>query len=425
MRGVFVWSLAALTLSVVARAEAAHAGNYKVIYSFCRSGADCDDGLSPRAPLVVDASGVAYGTTSQGGGKSAGVVFAMVPQGEHWKFRKVHTLCSMRACADGGYPSAAPIIDVDGNLYGTAGNGGKFDDGVAFRIAQPLSDKPQFEVLYDFCCKRGETPLAELAYAGQQSGAPYDGQSPLYAVADEGGINAGGTVVQLSQTAGAWQAAAIHKFCRELSCTDGANPQGKLLVDADGNLFGTTFAGGDANRGTAFKLFGKDGKWKFSRIYSFCSVQGCTDGALPDTGLTQTADGTLLGTTTIGGGTQNQGVVFALQPAKNGYEEKVLHTFCAEPDCRDGMNPGAGVTVSNTGRIFGTTRNGGKFSKGAVYELVGSQLTVLHSFCKQGDFCYDGAAPLAEVVEAADGSLLGTSWAGGGAGGGSVFRLVP
>jgi len=234
---------------------------------------------------------------------------------------------------------------------------------------------------------------------------------------------------------------------------DGSNPQGSLVFDASGNLYGTTVEGGAYGLGTVFKLTPSQGQWTETILYSFCphptnQASPCPDGAVPYSGLAFDAEGNLYGTTNYGGAYGSSyvssvinegysgGTVFELKPGSNGtWTESVIHSF---GNGTDGMDPAAGVVFDTQGNLYGTTMSGGIAYPGVcypgcgiVYELspgANGQWaeTVLHQFCSQTN-CNDGGLPFSGLVLDSSGNLYGTASTGEGLsiGGGTVFELSP
>ncbi len=202
-----------------------------------------------------------------------------------------------------------------------------------------------------------------------------------------------------------------------------------LLQAFNGNLYGTTREGGVTfYGGTIFQIsLGGD----FHTVYRFCSQSGCADGAGPVAGLIQGTNGTLYGTTEVGGpyGTPNGGgTVFEIAP--NG-ALRTLYGFCfTGPDCTDGKYPGAALIQASDGNLYGTTLYGGANRQGTVFKLeLSGALTVLHSFCAQPAQCPDGSVPSGSVMQASDGNLYGMTQGGGSnncpGGCGTVFQITP
>jgi uncharacterized repeat protein (TIGR03803 family) len=323
-------------------------------------------------------------------------------------------------------------------LRGTTGKGREA------KVAEANSD---YEVLYSFCseggsnCTDGANPAAGLIE---------DPKGNLYGTTEFGGTGVedqpGGTVFELSPNgSGGWNETVLYSFCSEggLNCTDGAAPTlAGLIEDAQGNLYGTTEGGGANGRGTVFELSNSGtGGWTHKLLYSFCSEGGsnCTDGAGPNAGLIEDAQGNFYGTTVEGGAIGISvlgGVVFELSPnGSGGWTYTVLYSFCSEggSNCTDGEEPGG--LIEDEGNLYGTTLLGGANricpdGCGVVFELLpngtGWKETVLYSFCSVGGLnCTDGAGPLGRLI-GDTGNLYGTT-SGGGVNNfsGTVFELAP
>jgi uncharacterized repeat protein (TIGR03803 family) len=222
----------------------------------------------------------------------------------------------------------------------------------------------------------------------------------------------------------------LYSFCTQPSsvgkgyCNDGNQPLAGLFKDSSGNLFGTTLFGGAYTGpdvgGVVFKL---DGAGNYSVLHNFCSVINdagyCTDGSFPNAGLIGDLSGNLYGTTTQGDAT-NDGLVFKLD--SSGYYS-VLYNFCSQANCADGGGPYAGLVEDASGDLFGTTYGGGAAGGGTVFRIDSAgNHTVLYSFCSQAN-CADGGFPLAGLIEDASGNFFGTTLGGGTNRWGAVFKL--
>jgi uncharacterized repeat protein (TIGR03803 family) len=428
----------AAAIAGFALAPGARAGTERVIHAFCEEGQPCRDGIGPDAPLLEDAAGNLYGSTFDGGIDGGGVVFRLVPDGRKFDFKVLFRFTG----GDGATPTARLIIDTIGNLYGMTPFGGDPGDGVVFELVRS-ADGSKFTpvTLHDFCtaksCADGANPFGGLAYAGQQTGAPYDGTSPLYGTTSQGGASDAGVAFQLNSVRGKTtrKLKVIYNFCSQTNCSDGgygdeATDSG-LVIDANGNLFGNTEAGGNAeNAGVIFELSPKGKQFGETVLYTFCSLTDCADGAAPRAAPALDAQGNLFGTTEYGGaynGTECQeftlpgcGTVFEVHGARY----TVLHSFCADyPACSDGYMPLADVTADANGNIFGVAATGGAGNSGTAFRLHGKSFTLLHSFCTKPD-CTDGNSPLAGMILDPAGRLYGTTY-GGGLGLGIVFELKP
>lgn len=233
----------------------------------------------------------------------------------------------------------------------------------------------------------------------------------------------------------------LHSF-NGSSKASGGGPQGNLVRDSAGNLYGTTFYGGTGSGddcsdgsiygcGTAFELMPKaGGGWTGKVLHNFGDTG---DGANPAAGLISDSAGNLYGTTT-GGGVYGCGTVFELAPNKTGggWNETILHSFCAPGAQFDGSQPWGGLVFDAAGNLYGTTGEGGLEGTGTVFELTpgtGGSWTeqVLHNFGNAAD----GLNPLTGLVLDAGGNLYGTTGNGGskdcnyGIGCGVVFELTP
>jgi uncharacterized repeat protein (TIGR03803 family) len=248
---------------------------------------------------------------------------------------------------------------------------------------------------------------------GSDGGAPDDGftMSPtgvLFGTASTGGASGYGVVFEVMANG---KVKALHSFA---GGADGATPNGRVIRDANGALFGTTTAGGASGLGTVFKLEGK----KETVLYSFA---GGADGAVPQAALITDAAGNLYGTTSAGG-SAGTGTVFELitPKKKNGkWTEKALYRFRTGTD---GATPLSAVTMDTAGNLYGTTSAGGTYGYGTVFQLTPGSTwkeTTLHHF-QNGD---DGSIPYAGLISDAAGNLFGGTTQGGSAGGGTTFEL--
>jgi uncharacterized repeat protein (TIGR03803 family) len=140
---------------------------YKAIHTFCTK-ADCADGQAPQSGLVMDGAGNLYGTTSDGGklgpdGHRHGIVYELTPNAAHtrWSFHVLHSFCQKANCADGDSSFASLILDVNGNLYGTTSYGGTNDGGTVFELS-PSGGHWTFSLLHRFCRNSTAWPRLEV-----------------------------------------------------------------------------------------------------------------------------------------------------------------------------------------------------------------------------------------------------------------------
>jgi uncharacterized repeat protein (TIGR03803 family) len=246
---------------------------------------------------------------------------------------------------------------------------------------------------------------------GPAAGVIVDAAGNLYGTTSRGGIHAAGTVFELTHKR---DEKVLYSFCSLSSCPDGCSPLGGLLRDKAGNLNGTTASCGTSNQGTVFQL-SKSGTETV--LHSFAG--GSTDGCNPDGTLAMDKHGNLYGTTT-GCGSSDDGIVWKVSQKGS---ETVLHNFTGGSD---GADPNGGVVIDMKGNLYGTTVNGGAYSAGTVFEVTpkaggGATEKLLHSFGKGSD----GTFPYAGLIFDASGNLYGTTYEGGAYDGGTVFEITP
>jgi len=301
------------------------------------------NGMQPLAGLTPGDAGTLYGTTYLGGDTGCyqygcGTVFKLDRTG------KEKMLYEFTGAADGRFPEPLLTRDAEGNLYGTTYVG----TGNIFKI----DSAGKLTVLYQF------TGGSDGCFPAP--GVILDAAGNLYGVAIQGGsafCNSGyGTAFMLDKKG---NLRVLHTF----GGSDGAYPNSLPLLDPAGNLYGTTNAGGNSGCGngcgTVYELSPQsDGTWTENVLYDFCSLEGCADGWEPDGPLVRDRSGDIFGTTDSGGnsnecGGDGCGVVFKLEA---GGKEQVLHTFTGG---KDGARPPCGVTIDTAGNLYGVTQDGG------------------------------------------------------------------
>jgi uncharacterized repeat protein (TIGR03803 family) len=271
-------------------------GTLTTLYSFCAQ-SGCADGANPLAGLVEAANGDLYGTASSSG-TFHGTVFKITPSGA---LTTLYSFCAQSGCTDGAGPYARLVQATNGDFYGTTSGLGANYAGTVFKITASGT----LTTLYTFCsqggdlCTDGADPLAGLVQ---------DTNGDLYGTTSSGGANCAptlgcGTVFKITPDGAL---TTIHSF----AVTDGEYPAAALIQDTDGELFSTTAFGGAYGFGTLFKITPSG---TLTTLYSFCSQDYpiCTDGGYPQGVLVQDTNGTLYGTT-ADGATSNDGVVFSL-----------------------------------------------------------------------------------------------------------------
>ncbi len=266
-----------------------------ILYNFTGGN---DGGLPQYGSLVFDAKGNLYGTTQNAGTLGYGVAFELSPSPNGgWTETVLHDFAEN--ATDGGYPMAV-VFDKNGNLYGTAAQGGGLGRGVIFELSPSLGGTWTETILHNFADNStdGGIPMAGVVFHGTQ----------LYGTTEHGGAYGWGTVYRLSKTITGWKEKVLHSFATD--GIDGFPPKGTVVIDKTGHIYGTTYGGGAKGSGTVFELTVSKGVWTETVLYSFT---GQSDGGYPYFGLILDATGHLYGATN-GGGSGGNGVVFELTP---------------------------------------------------------------------------------------------------------------
>ncbi|HEV2441309.1 MAG TPA: choice-of-anchor tandem repeat GloVer-containing protein [Steroidobacteraceae bacterium] len=390
----------------VASVQVACVNVEQVLHSFAGS-----DGANPEAGLIMDSSGNLYGTTEGGGSVGAGAVFKLAPNGSGGYTESV--LYSFTASTDGENPQAGLIMDSSGNLYGTTSGGPTNGYSTVFQLTPNGSGGYSESVLHLFSGgSDGARP---------QAGLIMNSSGDLFGTTDSGGSIGGGTVFELAPNGGgSYSESILYSFT---GGSDGAHPDGALIIDSSGDLYGTTVSGGSGGDGTVFKLAPNGGGYSESILYRFA---GGSDGAHPDGALIMDSSGDLYGTTPSGG-SGSSGTVFRLAPNGGGYSESILYSFAGGSD---GVNPSGDLFMDGAGNLYDTTAGGGNGNSssvgdGTVFKLApngsgGYTESILYSFTGGTD----GTLPDAGLIMDGAGNLYGTTEGGNGSDG-NVFEINP
>jgi uncharacterized repeat protein (TIGR03803 family) len=295
------------------------------------------DGGVPQAGLMIDAAGNLFGTTYQGGA-GYGTVFELRRDRQAWKYKVLWTFSGGN---DGGSPSGRLAMDANGNLYGTATEGGTGVVGAVFELSLPAKgDKSWSEtVLYNFTGNNdGGEPMGNVLLGG-------DGN--IYGTTAGYGQYNYGVVYKLTPANGTWTQSVLHPF---QGSTDGEVPRDGLMQDSSGTLYGTT-AGFDDSYGNVFSL-ATDGS-NYTVLYTIPSCQGCLTGNGPWQTVTMDSSGALYGAT-LADGENNLGEVFKLIPGKNSqWTAKVLYAFTGGAASQ---YPYSTVLVGKNGMLYGASQ---------------------------------------------------------------------
>ncbi len=294
------------------------------------------DAANPfRAPVIFDSEGNLYGTTEFGGTFNWGAVFELSPAGPSWTET---ILYSFTGGADGGHPATSLVMDKAGNLFGTT------------------SEYQAPGNVFELSPSAGGWTLQVIYAAPTAPGLTMDASGNIYGATTS-------TVFELSPNGnGGWNPTVLHTFTGPPE--DGSSPVTPFVFDQAGNLYGMTYAGGTNNSGTVYQLSpGENGAWTEQILYSF---MGGNDGAQPWAGVVLDAGGNIYGTTSLGG-MYGDGTVFELvAPVGAGnYQEKVLWSF----NGTDGLNPYCTPILDSAGNLYGTVASGGSKNAGVVFEV--------------------------------------------------------
>jgi hypothetical protein len=348
----------------------AHASgaNLTTLFSFPDGFPSLAGGTNPLGGPLFDAAGAIYGTTSLGGTGCApvgcGTVFKLTPPaaaGGKWRETVLYSfrgdyLCGIMVCKDGNGPAGDLIFDTSGTLFGTTVQGGNYHAGTVFALSPPAGTGGKWTetVLYSFT----GNPAGDGGAPGPS--LVFDRADALYGVT-------GSTVFQLqpaNQSTPSWTLNVLANF-------SGAGPVGGVRFGKGNVLYGALSAGSGAVNGAVFTLtppLTQGGAWQEKIIRSF--PPNFSGGSNPTGGVILDRAGTVFGTTR-GGGTDDDGVAFELQPPQSrgrAWGEQVLHNFTPPPD---GRFPGAPLTLGPAGVLYGVTDTGGAFSQfGTVFELL-------------------------------------------------------
>ena len=354
---------------------------------------------------VTVRGGILYGTTF-GGGNGHGAVYAITHSGSDWVTLPISILST-----GGTYPVARVVFGPDGHPYGTTQLGGSHNAGLVFDLIPPLT------ICKTASCYWKENILYE--FQGGDNGAEplfgdlvWDPQGNIYGTTSAGGFDGYGTVYELQPSGNSWVQTIIHRFLGP----DGISPHNGVVFGPNGGLYGTT-EGSLGGAGTVFELTYIPGVgWQHKLLYEFTTNDA---GGLPRAGVIFDNSGNLYGATSDAGA-EGGGTVFELMPSGNSYTFKLLYSFSGDPSC----GPFGTLTMDAAGALYGTTHCEGANHFGSVFKLTGTGngwvYTSLHDFSGS-----DGQYPTSKVTIDADGTLYGTASRGGSQNMGVVWMIKP
>jgi len=311
-------------------------------------------------------------------------------------------------------PSAAVIQASDGMIYGVTEQGGGNGHGTVFRM---LPDGLAFTTLVQFTkdgtTNAGKAPVAELLEWSDGT------HRYFYGTTNQGGAYGLGTVFRMTPD-GALET-LIH-FTGISGANRGSNPQGTLILAADGGIYGTTHLGGDHDQGTIFRMTPAGA---LMTLFHFDSANAASSGAFPSAGLIESLSlGSFYGNTS-GGGATGHGTVFKYTP---GGDMVTLVEFTGETGPVMGDGPAAPLTRASDGNYYGTTKFGSTYGgyddQGTIFKMTPSgTFTLLAAFIFPAVGEHRGMWPQGALVEGDDGNLYGTTYRGGWSDYGTVFRI--
>jgi uncharacterized repeat protein (TIGR03803 family) len=329
------------------------ASNYGVVFKVNASGVETvlhnfsggTDGANPDGRLVRDKSGNLYGTTTSGGVNGSGTVFEVSPAG------KEKVLHSLIGGTQGSDPEAGLAMDAAGNLYGTATTGGANGSGTVFELVKPKTGgKWLAKTLYSF----GNGTDGGLPVAG----VAFDGAGNIYGTTSQGGAYGYGTVFELSPSGSGWKETTLHQF---QNLDDGGTPYAGLIFEK-GNFYGAVTQGGNGEGGVVFELTpATGGGWTFSELYSQpgWGISGSFRNLIMD------AEGNLYGTTHCDGA-PDAGTVYKLTLESGSWVYTSLYIFTGGTD---GLYSFSNLVLEH-GKLYGTTNEGGAHGLGVIFEVT-------------------------------------------------------
>ena len=370
------------------------------------------------SPVTIDSAGNLYSTTTEGGtvdgscSFGCGLVYKVAP-GAH---RKPEILYKFEG-VDGAYPTGRLIVNANGKIYGADNYGDQYGFGGLYELSFPTTrflTETSIYAFADFSDGYGPNSLVSDS-RGNLFGGTSDGGAPG---CEELGC---GTLFELSPNgAGGWTKTTVYTFTGQ---SDGFRPVGQLTLDSQGNIYGTTLLGGTISTplcplgcGTVFKVSpGSGGTWNFSTLYIFDGTTAFSANG----SLVLDANGNLFGTTHYGGAINDPncapygcGVVFELSPMQNGWKETLVHLFV---DGVDGAYPAGGLWLDQKGNLYGGLQasggscNDGSTQCGAIYEI---SLASAGNWMLQRLYTFhgpDGTLPVGDLTMDSAGNLYGVT----------------
>jgi uncharacterized repeat protein (TIGR03803 family) len=392
---------------------AAPAQTVSTLFNFAAAG-----GIEPYGRMILDSSGNLYGTTSTGGKPTtanpypAGTVFELKPvAGKTAWAETVHY--TFKGGADGSEPTGALHADSKGNLYGTTFLGGADGDGTVFELKKGTGKNWRKIILYNFTGNDGDQPFAGLV--ADQAG-------DLFGVTTAGGQNGQGVVFELK--AKTFAESVLYSFVGP----EGSAPNGGLVIDSAGNLFGTASTSSlSPYAGSVFELSpppAGQSFWTFTQLHAFT---GGADGGSPQGAMVEDGSGNLYGAT-FGGTGMGDGTLFELSPSPGsftGYSYQVIFTFNGAA----GSNPFGDLALDSSGNLWGSLLNSSDVNSSGGLFVVSPPVGGTGSWTQSISYLFNGSSggfsPYAGLALDGKGNAYGANFSGGKSGVGTAFKFTP
>ena len=369
-----------------------------------------DQGFSPDSTLAADGAGKLWGTTRYGGMQDRGTLFRVDPVSG-----QTTTIREFTGAADGIGPigaGAGVSEGAGGMLWGTTYLGGPKNYGTIY-IANPTTG--QLRAIHQFTGASGP-----VRGAFPRSTLRKDGTGFFWGTTVGGGASNLGTVFKINIQTGAFTSVAeFGGTSASPGTAAGSYPEGDVVQDGLGNVWGTTQTGGTANKGTIFKINTRTGQ--LVTVVNFTGQEGAAPGHQPEAGLCLDGAGFLWGTALFGG-TESGGVVFKVHIGTGGFTS--VASFTGPTGAIIGRNPRASLVRDGAGFLWGTTSGGGPDFEGTIFKVniaTGALSTVLSFTYPNG--AAPGSEPYAGLVSDGAGSFWGTTANGGPNVCGTIFKI--
>jgi uncharacterized repeat protein (TIGR03803 family) len=324
----------------------------KVLHEFGSS-----SNVGPYTSFIRDAAGNLYGASTFGGSYGWGAIFELKPLSNGtWREQTLYSFSN--SAVDGHYPGANLLFDAAGNLYGTTQEGGLKNVGVVFKLTPSSSGGWKETILYSL-------PYKQKHWADSDYPLTMDAAGNLYGVTNIGGELDGGYVFKLSPTSsGPWTFTTLYLF-GVYTGPGPAVPWSAVVFDSAGNLYGVTANGGTEGFGTLYELSpSSGGGWTENTLVSFPS--SCSPACVPEAGIIVDSSGNIFGAASCTG---IYGCAYEVSPnGDSAWTLNILHEFAGG---NDAAYPTSGALLNISGKLYGTTREGGTSNRGTVYEITG------------------------------------------------------